>query len=236
MTGRSSVFQLGILNWRKRCGLVVWIAFHSVSRNLSPRLSCCRHQHCQNFFSSRAVCMLPVHTGFFFQLKLPELQNLRRADELGKGVDISKTLLFFKWLPFKGVGSPSFFYQELQPSSRHSALCPLTDTNTNIIPTRGGNSFLTWMIKIFFKSMVMTSCGMGSKHNYCCCCKCFLWLYFCCTVRNWIVIWMEEVVDSLKGSDLPLGRCTLSSQTACLFSKHTASWEVMSSFFVCVCA
>lgn len=43
-----------------------------------------------------------------------------------------------------------FSISNFSPPSQRSARCPLTDTNTNIIPTRGGNSFLTWMIKIFF--------------------------------------------------------------------------------------
>lgn len=73
----------------------------------------------------------------------------------------------------RGTGSQALVSESLHLFPQRSALCPLTDTNTNIIPTGGGNSFLTWMIKIFLKSMIMTSCGMGSKHNYCRWCKCF---------------------------------------------------------------
>lgn len=86
----------------------------------------------------------------------------------------------------EAFGSRRLLRQCLLPFSLCSALCPPSDTNINIISTRGGNSFISWMIKIFLKSMLMTSCAMGSKHNYCCCCKCFLFLYFCCTGHNWI--------------------------------------------------
>ena len=149
-----------------------------------------------NFLASRAEeRLLPCcqHTSNVFFLTKPtwaakfEQKPIKQGGEWPSESSLCFSLSEVLETPLVSVGD----------SSRSTALCPFTDTNTNIIPTRGGNSFLTWMIKIFLKSMIMTSCGMGSKHNYCCCCKCFLLLYFCCTIRNWIVFWMEEAVDSL---------------------------------------
>lgn len=72
------------------------------------------------------------------------------------------------------TASPSTLMISLPP-------CPLIETNTNIIPTGGGNSSLTWMIKILLKPLIMTSCGMRSKCNYHCWCKHFprilFWLH-----------------------------------------------------------
>lgn len=173
MTSRSSVFQLGILNWRIRCGLV-WITFHSMWGNLSPRLSCCRHKRHHRTFCAqkqrKAVLTSPTWAEW--------------------GVKYYTLCKVFEATPLS-LTNPAPFH------SYFSTLCTLSDTSTNIIPARGGNSFLTRMMKIFLKSMIMTSCRMGSKHNYCCSCKGFLLLYFYRTVRNWIVFGMEEVVDSL---------------------------------------
>lgn len=112
---------------------------------------------------------------------------------------------------------------------KHFAPCPYIETNKNIILTRGGNSFLTWMKKILLKPMLMTSCGMSSKRNYHCWCKCFprilflphhplIELYF-----GWrlLIAWRAVIYH-----------CTLSFLTACLYSKHTASWDVMSFFLL----
>lgn len=118
----------------------------------------CRDQHCRRL-------VLP---------NLPELQI--RTDYSGTGASVSAApvcVCVCQW-----VEATPLSVRNASPPSQRSARCPLTDTNTNIIPTRGGNSFLTWMIKIFFlKSMLMASSGRGSKQNYWSCCKCFLLLY-----------------------------------------------------------
>lgn len=99
--------QPGRLDWRKRCGHAVWIAFHSVWRNLSPGLCCCRHQHCQSSDAHRRP----------LQSNLPELQIW--TDYSGTGANVSTAPV-----SVSVGGSHSFFCRYLQPPL--AALCSLS--------------------------------------------------------------------------------------------------------------
>lgn len=124
-------------------GLVAWITFHSMWGKLSPRRCCCRHQLRREKFppdkQTKAVCSNSNAHQMF------ETEPITAAKFGQSWLDRVGVSYFSLW----ATGSHSLFAQELRTFPQHSALCPLTDTNTNIIPTRGGNSFLTWMIKIF---------------------------------------------------------------------------------------
>lgn len=124
MTGRSSVFQLGILNWRKRCGLVVWSLF-----------TACKEIWVQGYPAAdiSAVVELPpaplkhrkavghvASAHRVFSTKPTWAADFKQSCSAAKG----QRTFVFKWLSLRGVRKPLPFLSVTPPLL--AALCSLS--------------------------------------------------------------------------------------------------------------